>query len=398
MISGGDVLVRLDLSHTIPLNQVSVELNGRNVSSAFGEAPVTRTPLGLLTGLKVGDNVLTVSRGRQPIARLTLTNYPVSGPILSGPHEKPFICNTDAFTLPVTGGTLGAPLDEFCSILTRVDYVYRTTANQFQPLANSTDRPADLATTTTTGGRTVPYIVRVETGTVNRAIYQTAILHDPTSEPSPSPWIHPEGWNGKYVYKFGGGCPGGWYIQGTSVDPVLDHPILSQGYAVSSATLNVFGINCNDLLASETLMMVKERFVENYGVPAFTIGMGCSGGSYQVHQISDNYPGLLDGIIPGCSFPDHTSAQTPQFADARIFVNYFNNIAPGSFTAEQQRLVFGFGVLRPSTPGVPPRAAWTPLPISIRQSLWNCAITPLTTRLVRGRQFRTIQSTHLARI
>ena len=54
----------------------------------------------------------------------------------------------------------------------------------------------------------------------------------------------------------------------------------------------VFGNNCAMLLAAETLEMVKERFIESYGVPKFTIGFGCSGGSEQLHPIGDAYPGL----------------------------------------------------------------------------------------------------------
>ena len=40
--------------------------------------------------------------------------------------------------------------------------------------------------------------------------------------------------------------------------------MLGQGFGVASSSLNVFGNNCNDLTASETMMMVKERFVEAY--------------------------------------------------------------------------------------------------------------------------------------
>ena len=74
-------------------------------------------------------------------------------------------------------------------------------------------------------------------------------------------------------------------------------------------------------------MMVKERFIEAYGLPRYTIGWGCSGGSYQNHQIADNYPGLLDGIIPGCSFPDVTSGTVPMVTDARLLDRYFDEAA-----------------------------------------------------------------------
>lgn len=55
-------------------------------------------------------------------------------------------------------------------------------------------------------------------------------------------------------------------------------------------------VHCNDLLSSETIAMVKERLIENCGVPFFTIGTGGSGGAYQSHQTGDNYPGLVAAL------------------------------------------------------------------------------------------------------
>src|SRR5205814_8053400 len=120
---------------------------------------------------------------------------------------------------------------------------------------------------------------RVETGTIDRAIYHTAILHDPIAEPPPTFSAPPAAWNHRLVYTLGGGCVGGWYIQGTSIGNggILEDLLLRQGYGVASSTLNVFGNNCQEVLAAESLMMVKERFVENYGEVFFTIGWGCSG-------------------------------------------------------------------------------------------------------------------------
>jgi len=115
------------------------------------------------------------------------------------------------------------------------------------------------------------------------------------------------------------------------------------GYALTSASLNVFGNNCSDLLASETHIMVKERFIEHYGVPVYTIGTGSSGGSYQSHQTADNYPGIFDGIVVSSSFPDVISATIFTLADARLLNHYFTAVAPGDFTEEEQRLVSGFG-------------------------------------------------------
>ena len=101
--------------------------------------------------------------------------------------------------------------------------------------------------------------------------------------------------------------------------------MLRQGYGVASSSLNVFGNNCNELLAAESLMMVKERFIENYGPTMFTIGYGCSGGSEQAHPIADAYPGLLDGIIVGCSFPEVLAAMVLNVTDADLLLQYLSN-------------------------------------------------------------------------
>ena len=166
-------------------------------------------------------------------------------------------------------------------------------------------------------GESRPFIVRVETGVVNRAIYEIAMLHDP-ADPDPDPWTKSAGWNGKLVYTHGGGCRSGWFQQGTATGGVLRKELLERGYALASSTLNVFGQNCNDLLASETHIMVKERFIERFGEPLYTVATGVSGGSYQSHQTADNYPGVFDGIIVGLSFPDVTSSTIFTLSDARL--------------------------------------------------------------------------------
>ncbi len=283
-------------------------------------------------------------RGRSATAALDLTNYPISGPIISGPHEMPYLCQTEEFTT-AGGESLGPALDENCSVETRVEYVYLSTLDdEFKAYGGSraAAMPANMAEATTLEGETVPFIVRVQTGTINRAIYQSAMLHNP-ADPAPDPWTRSAGWNGKLVYTHGGGCRTGWFQQGSSTGLVLNVGLLEMGYAVTSASLNVFGQNCNDLLASETHIMVKERFVESYGEPIYSIATGSSGGSYQSHQTADNYPGIFDGIIVSSSFPDVTSATIFTLADARLLSFYFTEVAPGDFTEQEQLLISGFG-------------------------------------------------------
>lgn len=339
-VSGDDALIRVGVPASIATDTVRVEVAGRDVTPSFRPSG-DHALMGVVKELTRGDNRLTARAQGADAGQLTLKNHPITGPMFSGPHEQPFVCDTAAFKT-VTGATLGQPTDEDCSVETRVDYMYRTTAGTFVPLPDENARPADLATATTSTGQKVPYIVRVETGTINRGIYETAVLYDPNAG-TPDPLERGPGWNGRLVYGFGGGCDGGWYVQGRNTVGIMNDTYLSKGYAVASSTLNVFGNNCNDVLAAETMSMVKEHFVETYGVPAFTIGNGCSGGSYQTHQIADNYPGLLDGILSGCSFPDVAFGTIQTLSDARLLNHYFKDVAPDAFTKEQQRAVSGFG-------------------------------------------------------
>ena len=371
-VSGGDVLVRIDIPADIRTSRVSVTLNGHSVTGAFHPAG-GHALMGLVTGLALGDNRLVAQastgdgdrddrdrddrdrddRGHFRSASLTLTNHPIAGPVFSGPHEEPFFCMTQNFRVPpgtVTQPTLGAALDADCSIATRVDYVYVSTTRNangtaaFKPLPSTSSYPADLAMTTTSQGKTVPYIVRVETGTIDRGIYQTAILHDPTKEAPPTPFSPPAAWNHRLVYTFGGGCVGGWYIQGTSIGNggILEDLMLRQGYGVAANTLNVFGNNCQDLLAAESFMMTRERFLENFGPADLTIGFGCSGGSEAQHPISDEYPGLLDAVIVGCSFPEVTAAMVNNITDADLILNYLTHNAEVTWSNSQILAVTGY--------------------------------------------------------
>jgi len=348
-VSGGDVLVRINAPPGVGISDLIVLLNGQNITGAFRPEAGRHSLLGLVDGLAVGQNSLMAkaigpNNETYRSANLTLTNYPITGPILSGPHEEPFYCMTQLFTLPASTNTLGPALDADCSITTRVDYVYRTTAGTFQPLTNLTSYPPDLAQTTTSEGKSVPYIVRVETGTINRAIYETAILHDPTTEGTPTPFKPPGAWNHRLVYTLGGGCVGGWYIQGASIGNggILEDLLLRQGYAVAASTLNVYGNNCQDLLAAETIMMVRERFIENFGPVASTIGYGCSGGSEAAQPISDEYPRLLNGILVGCSFPEVVAAMVNNITDADLFLHYLNTNATVAWSDAQTEAATGY--------------------------------------------------------
>ncbi len=343
LVSGDDALVELEKLVPQLSADFSVTLNGVDVTDVFQTHPTTGRLVGKLTGLKLGDNDL-VAKFRGYRAHQVLTAYPVTGPMISGPHEQPFVCGYATFTR-MGGQTLTPTGDDKCSVVTRVDYYYRNTSGgntRFIP-ENITAYPANMSYLTI-DGKTVPYVVRLESGTINRGLYQSAILHDVLNEPPPSPTSRPAGWTGGLIYPLGGGCQGGWFQQGNDFATLINPTYQSRGLAVTTSTLNVFGTNCNDQLSSETIAMVKERFIENFGVPDYTIGTGGSGGSYQSHQTSDNYPGLFDGVVVSQVFADVTSSTIFKLHDSRVLNNYFNDPATAAlgYTVAEKQAISGY--------------------------------------------------------
>lgn len=345
LISGGNALVRIEVPKPVALSKVAVTLDGTNVTSMFRPEAGSHALIGVVTGLNTGNNKLVATtdgpgRSRHS-AELNITNYPITGPIVSGPHQTPFICQTQSFRLP-DGSFLGSALDVDCAAPTRVNYVYRSTAGGgLMPLPSTTTLPADVATTTTLDGVTVPFVVRVETGTMNRGIYQNTILHDPTKEPAPSPFAPPKGWNKRLIAMHGGGCPGGWHIQGAAMGAnILDVTRLGEGYALFINTLNHPSNSCNPFLAGETTMMGKEHFIETFGRPAFTVSTGCSGGAYTSLQIADAFPGLFDGVHISCTYPDALSIALSGL-DSRLLSRYYLTDNASGFTESQIVAVSG---------------------------------------------------------
>lgn len=365
IVSGSDTLLRVTMPQGTNPSRVTVRLNGVDVTDKFRLQPDAVTLIGLMDRsepkyeLALGENRVEALHDGIPGGELRLTNHRSSGPVFSGPQQQPFVCETASFELP-DGTTLGPPLDPgTCSTATRVDFVYWSSSQRrYRPLADPTQVPID-AESIVVDGNTVRHVVRVETGTINRAIYQIAMPHDPARDPAPSVHARTRGWNRKLVYAFGGGCDEGWHRQGRTAGwwswyfengelqrkvSVLDHELLRRGYAVASSTLNVFGNNCSELTSAETMAMVRERFIEGYGVPRHTIGWGCSGGAYQEHQIADNYPGLLDGLIVGCSYPEVNFTTVHFMTDARLLHRYFENTYFGAvfdYTETEKQAISG---------------------------------------------------------
>ncbi len=336
MVSGGDVTLQIVLPAGGRTDGLRVDVGGRDVSSAF-RLQADGTYRGVVTGLADGANVITAATLNTRAASLTVTNAPRHGPVFSGAQIKPFYCATPVQQVvngivPASNasGLSGAP-DANCNIATEFKLYYRTTtagcslglpdataaiaptattvpANPtppanlcFKPYTAGTT-PADMATTTTDAGVTVPYIVRVERGTMNRGLYDIAVLHNPAQG-----WnaLAPQaGWNGKVVFNFGAST-GQPRRQARPATAWTGSDLqLRRGVMVVANSMTDSARNSNRVMMSETVMMMKEHITDTYGPVKFTIGSGCSGGSINSNMAASIMPGLLDGVTTTCTYPD----------------------------------------------------------------------------------------------
>lgn len=328
LVTGGDALIEVTGAGKAP---VTLMVNGQPATD-FRPQAQGNALTGLVGALREGPNVLSVRAGGRT-ARLQIVNHSKDGPVLSGPHMMPYECRT------VEAG-LGAATDAKCNAPTRVDWFYRTAGNMFRPLPTGA-LPADAKTTTTSEGHTVPYVVRVETGTLNRTIYRIATLADPAARDAASPSAAAamgQGWNHRLAVSFGGGG-GAKYNQGLMpMEMALSDLFLSRGFAHIVASELVNDLHANAVLQGEALMMIKEHFIERYGLPRWTVGSGGSGGAIQQYEITHVYPGLLDGLQPEAAFPD----SSPMIADCGLLENYWQKSGGKAWTPAKRSAVTGF--------------------------------------------------------
>ncbi len=342
LVSGGDALVRVQLPRKVKPSKVHVHLNGRDVTGQFARRSNGRYEA-LVEGLRLGDNSIRATAPGYRGTR-TITNHPNGGPIFAGPQLKPYQCQEGA-------------RDDQCNQPASYSLLYKSTdpqkQNELQPY-DPDNPPDDVATTTTDEGHTVPFVVRREDGFQDRDRYSVLTLWTPGK--SWEPWAPQQQWNRKVLVTHGGGC-GATYAPGsvrlTDYSGTIPEEVplqqsylhaLGEGYAVAAAALNNTGHQCNLPQEAEAMMMLKERVVEQYGPVRYTIGTGCSGGSIAQHTIANAYPGIYQGLVTTCSYPDVLTAGA-QFADYHLLRGYFEDPsrwAPGvAWTPTQMAHVEG---------------------------------------------------------
>ncbi|HEV7758932.1 MAG TPA: DUF6351 family protein, partial [Acidimicrobiales bacterium] len=360
-VTDGDALVQVTVPRGVRTSRVEVKLGRTDVTDAFARQP-DGTLQGLVDGMPEGRNTLSVrATGRGPTpqpARLTLVNHPLGGPIFSGPQQQPFVCTTSRGRFdgrPILGQPLVDNQDHFgipvaaeaadgsypqdgrgyptaaaeivgwsgnCAATTRIDYVYRATDGSFHWLDDlAAPLPADVATTTTRDGATVPFVVRWERGTINRFVYSVAFLA-PATETDPAA---PDDslWNRRLVFTFDGGVGIGHSQGGTNTSAMLQADLLGQGYGVMWSSGTRTSTHYNLQVGGETALMLKEHTVETHGVPDYTVAVGGSGGAIQQYVYAQNQPGLIDAAIAQYSYPDMVT-QTIHTGDCELLEHYFD--------------------------------------------------------------------------
>jgi hypothetical protein len=357
LVSGGDLLIEIRLPPGGGL--AGLTIGRRDVTGQVQQVDGTHLR-GVVTGLPVGQSVLTARTTAGAEGTLTVTNHPSTGPVFAGPQVQPWVCDTAMHGLR-------PPRDGGCSTPAVVSWVYKSqVTGRFEGYDPANPPAAPLvASTTTDRGVTTPYVVRVEKGVMDRGLYTIAVLADPARS-----WtaLQPQrSWNAKLASPFGGSCNPRHQQESVDTGPnefqptlfsVLDDAKLGKGFMVAHNNLGNLGSNCNDVVAAEALMMLQEHIREQYGPIRFTVGYGCSGGSMLQHLIAANYPGLLDGIIPACSFPDVWSTIT-ESEDCHLLERVF--AADPTWSPHQRAAVSGY-----STPGT--CAAFDKLPVNNTQS------------------------------
>lgn len=336
MVSDGDIRVVVSSSDGISSDDVQILLNGKRTK--LKPTPGVTGLSAVVENLLPGRNeIQATSPGFTP-ATLVVTNHGRGGPIFSGAQLEPWICAAPAAQAATpdraaveASGLASAAIDAQCNAPAVYSYFYRSTDTNcamdvgaarpcFRPYVEGR-RPSDIAEVETPAGKRVDYIVRVERGAMNRSLYDLAVLYDPTSK-GPAALGN---WNHKIVWAFGG-SGGNIRRQMAPASSWMNDAALLHGFLVGTSSFTDGSRNNNRPLAAETLMMLREHVSDTYGPVRHLIGEGCSAGSMQQNVISTMYPGLIDGVLISCSFPDSDSLMQ-EIVDSFLLKNYFDSPA-----------------------------------------------------------------------
>lgn len=285
-----------------------------------------------------------------------------------------------------------------CEARPDVRFYYRLEADGWKWVPRLEEVPSEgIAQTTTTDGKRVPLIARVERGTVERFIYSIAMLVNRND--TETALNDRSLWNGRLLFSFQGGVAIG-HSQGTwSESAALYEPALRLGYAVLNSTGVRTSSHYNLIRGGRVALRAKELFMERHGQPQYTVAVGGSGGAVQQYIYQQNHPGLLDGGVAQYAYPDMVT-QTIHIGDCELLEHYFERTDaanPRWRDVEERQRVMGLNAeADPALPqgerdrfealytmyaqaGIDPPEGWQPggaLPLSECRPGWY-GLTPL---------------------
>ena len=339
MVSGGQALIGVRVPTPIEVGDVRIRRNGRDVSALFAPSTGDRGRWSVLSpGSATGSTASRHASARGGRAgKVESVQHPGDrAALLRNPTRR------RSFAARMTPGSVPRPTPTAQPRRAWSTATARPTARSSRwPIQHVA--PPDLAQTTTPR--------RGHCG-LRRAggVRRDQPLHLSLGRSWRRDGITGQGWNGRLIHSFGGGCGAG-YQQGASGSGPCSTTASSRAASPSSsASLTVLGTACNDVLSAETLSRVKEHVIESLRTPpVWTLGDGGSGGSIQQHMIAQNYPGLLDGLMPAASFPDNAESKNP---DCRLLQAYFGT-GTGALLSDAQKA---------SVTGLAERPAGMPFP------------------------------------
>src|SRR5262245_14242681 len=108
-VSGGDILVRVRVPDGTALGEGKVKLNYADVTAMFWQDTTNHSLMCLASGLKDSQNTLNSTAEYANPGALQVVNYPIQGPVFSGPREEPFYCQTHQFRVYPAPGPFFSP-------------------------------------------------------------------------------------------------------------------------------------------------------------------------------------------------------------------------------------------------------------------------------------------------
>ncbi|KAJ5564279.1 hypothetical protein N7513_000521 [Penicillium frequentans] len=294
IVTGDKALV---LVSGVKSNRPTLKLNDFDESDNLQPVPEdTSKWKGVLTGFAVGSNkLLATDTGVEATA--VVRGFPIQGPVFSGPHIQPWMSTTEQ-------NDLGPAVDNHCNAPTITKYYYMDAqTSQFLPYDQGSPQ------------------IRISWLTLRRMqALRSLILSGMKKE------LQIEDQS----------------VLQTGLTPGMRYTVfldmaLRRGFMVARSTQMQSATNSDSVRAAESILMLKQHVMVHYGEIKYTLASGPSGASIMQQMIANQYPGLLQGIMPLSSV--HSSWYVPGICiESMLLEHYWSESSPALWSDSKARL------------------------------------------------------------